>query len=1006
MAAPLSHAQTPRLLANVNTTPVGNAASQSRIASFGLSGETIGYFRYDDGIHGPDLWRTDGTREGTFLVADLPPVVGGTAAPIAEVGTRLLIAAGSGYSTRTGLLGGGNARLESFPGRVPFGFVENQVLSPLYAAPSATLDNGRLIFPVLNTAGTLQQLIAASADGSTFTTLLDTTNLPPGSPNALVSFASPVLRAFDNAVVFPVNQSSNFPNPALWKTDGTPQGTLLVRTFPRNNPSLRGVDWLTRDGGDLIFTAPSAVNPNFDALWKAEDADAASITELKNEAQLAPGSTGFIKYLVRASGRVYFVVNLSSPRLGFTDGTPTGTLLSPLNLILDLNSVGNRFADASLQTNTILTPFDSGVAFIARTAPGQPRGLYIGDGTTDGTRRLVVEGAQPVAVVGVATSAAGVERLIFTAQTPAQVNTQSASIYTSDGTNAGTSLFATLPAASSAFPFNASPLCSVGNRLVFGFQTATLPRRGVVYSTDGTPAGTRLLIDPAAMDGSSGPQQFLGNSAAETPFGSFSATSPASGFERFNTTGTPESASLCAEAVPGTAGVVATFGAASGNNLFTLERTQTVVNGSVRNVHKLYVSRDGCSDRRLVTDFGVANGGIVSRLGTGDGNGRVVFAGPNQAQTTAPWVSDGTAEGTRRLMADRPDEPFDLTEAVPLGENLLFVGLYLGPNQAVTAAAYVTDGTEPGTFRVTDLPGEPGVIGQLVQGSLRSTGSRVFFLAQPNGQFVRRLYVTDGTPAGTRQVGTSYALSTTSNFSQLATLGERIVAAPPSAAGTNTEPYISNPDNTDMLPLADINPGPVGSTPTGFATLRTPAGDRVLFFASDPLHGSEPRVTDGTAEGTSLLADTWPGVVSFRSQSAAFAEIAVLGPRAYFAVQDGEHGIEPWVTDGTPTGTRLLADLNPGPASSRSYVLGALGGRVLLGGYRPDVGIEPFTLYATPCPADFNDDARVDPDDLSDFITCFFSTPPCPRADIDTTPGVNPDDLCDFIVTFFAGCGD
>ena len=47
---------------------------------------------------------------------------------------------------------------------------------------------------------------------------------------------------------------------------------------------------------------------------------------------------------------------------------------------------------------------------------------------------------------------------------------------------------------------------------------------------------------------------------------------------------------------------------------------------------------------------------------------------------------------------------------------------------------------------------------------------------------------------------------------------------------------------------------------------------------------------------------------------------------------------------------------------------------------------------------------RVNPDDLSDFITCFFSTPPCSLADFDFSGAVTPDDLSNYITVFFAGC--
>ncbi len=61
-------------------------------------------------------------------------------------------------------------------------------------------------------------------------------------------------------------------------------------------------------------------------------------------------------------------------------------------------------------------------------------------------------------------------------------------------------------------------------------------------------------------------------------------------------------------------------------------------------------------------------------------------------------------------------------------------------------------------------------------------------------------------------------------------------------------------------------------------------------------------------------------------------------------------------------------------------------------------------LVPPPCAADFNDDGALDPDDLSDYITCFFSEPPCDQADFSGDGSADPDDLSDFITAFFAGC--
>lgn len=61
-------------------------------------------------------------------------------------------------------------------------------------------------------------------------------------------------------------------------------------------------------------------------------------------------------------------------------------------------------------------------------------------------------------------------------------------------------------------------------------------------------------------------------------------------------------------------------------------------------------------------------------------------------------------------------------------------------------------------------------------------------------------------------------------------------------------------------------------------------------------------------------------------------------------------------------------------------------------------------LEAVPCRVDFNADNRLDPDDLSDYIACYFAQPPCAAAEFNGDGAVNPDDLSDFITAYFAGC--
>ena len=78
---------------------------------------------------------------------------------------------------------------------------------------------------------------------------------------------------------------------------------------------------------------------------------------------------------------------------------------------------------------------------------------------------------------------------------------------------------------------------------------------------------------------------------------------------------------------------------------------------------------------------------------------------------------------------------------------------------------------------------------------------------------------------------------------------------------------------------------------------------------------------------------------------------------------------------------------------------GAGGGAAIFAGFwLPPDNVPPV------CPADFNNDGSLDPDDLSDYIACYFSTPQCDRVDFNNSGQSDGDDLSDYITAYFTGC--
>lgn len=122
-------------------------------------------------------------------------------------------------------------------------------------------------------------------------------------------------------------------------------------------------------------------------------------------------------------------------------------------------------------------------------------------------------------------------------------------------------------------------------------------------------------------------------------------------------------------------------------------------------------------------------------------------------------------------------------------------------------------------------------------------------------------------------------------------------------------------------------PPPGGGPPIGGGPQPDPQPiDGLAFFwAATPDHGFEPWVSDGTAAGTRMITDLRPGPEG----SIALTPFFVHDGFAYFAANDGVHGDELWRTDGTEAGTALVADIRPGSGGSEITAFRRVGNTLL-----------------------------------------------------------------------------
>jgi ELWxxDGT repeat protein len=125
---------------------------------------------------------------------------------------------------------------------------------------------------------------------------------------------------------------------------------------------------------------------------------------------------------------------------------------------------------------------------------------------------------------------------------------------------------------------------------------------------------------------------------------------------------------------------------------------------------------------------------------------------------------------------------------------------------------------------------------------------------------------------------------------------------------TGAEIWRSDGTTVGTYLTVDANPGASGFLPAGWFPYFTRFNGSTYYRADDGSHGLELWMSDGTTVGTHMVFDANPGAVGGLGDGHCRV---VANNRLWFMADDGVNGHEPWTTDGTTEGTSLFKDINP-----------------------------------------------------------------------------------------------
>jgi ELWxxDGT repeat protein len=795
------------------------------------------YFVANDGMHGQELMRYDGTSAGITLVKDINP------GPAGSISTALVVSNGSLYFGAWDPVNG-NALWKSdgtAAGTAPVKSLNHDAAGQgSRVLESLTAANGKIFF----VTGSSELWISDGTTAGTFTL------------GSYLGVTMDPIVALGNKVFFAGGGYG------LYSSDGTVAGTRPVGNFSIVPHSLTSV------GDSLYFLSASGAT---NSLWQSDGTKAG--THL-----IAPvGVTLNSDTITAAGGNLYFAATdpLHGLELWKSDGTAAGT-----GIVRDINPGKSDSAPIDM------IDFNGTLLFAANDATGQ--GLWKTDGTDAGTvlvKRVNMSLAAPNDPLFRVELVQG-DIMYFTANDVVH----GWQLWKTDGTPAGTTMFDDINPYGSSGP---NGYAVSGETICFSADDGLHGQE--LWQTDGTAGGTQLVQDLNTNPASSNPFGMTALNGGKIIFDARDAH----GAEPWVSDGTAAGTYLLKDIMPVGSSLPVDFTNVNGTVYFAaydgaiggLWKTDGTLGGTVEvftthspNAHVDYNSLVNVNGTLF---FGTSDGTLWKTDGTPAGTVRI---------TQLPYIEDVLSLGNKVYFDDgRNVYSNDGTKAgTSLLASLNWVGslanvngmLYFsGVDNRGEAGIWRSDGTSRGTTEVKTLSSFTN--GDPFPGDFASVNGSVLFFSDLSTSSGLLLWRSDGTDAGTIPIKT---LGVNVQMPTSVAVAGGLLYFDSTDPTHGTELWESDGTTGGTHIVTDINAGTASSSPTAL----TPVGDLLYFSADDGVHGRELWRTDGTPAGTFMVQDINPGAAGSNPKN-----LSLISGTLHFAADDGAHGTELWAQDVT-----------------------------------------------------------------------------------------------------------